>query len=46
MAVLQYFTGYNQPKHVGTIEGVYESRCNQGGARRGDETIILGGIRS
>jgi hypothetical protein len=33
-------------KHVGAMERVNESRCNQGGARRGDDTIILGGIRS
>jgi hypothetical protein len=33
-------------KHVGTMEQVYESRCSQGGVRRGDNSIILGGVRS
>jgi hypothetical protein len=32
-------------KHAGVIKRVYERRCDQGGARRGDDTIILGGIR-
>ncbi len=34
MAVFQYFTRNNQPKTRG------------GGVRRGDETIVLGGIKS
>ncbi len=33
-------------KHAGTIERVYESMCDQGRERRGDETIVLGGITS
>jgi hypothetical protein len=33
-------------KHVGAMERVHEMRCNQGGARRGDDTIVLRGIRS
>ncbi len=32
-------------KHADAMERVHESMCNQGGARRGDETIVLGGIR-
>ncbi len=32
--------------HAGAMERVYRSRCVQGRARRGDETIVLGGIRS
>jgi hypothetical protein len=30
-------------KHAGAIERVYKRRCNQGRARKGDDTIILGG---
>jgi hypothetical protein len=33
-------------KHMGAMEQVYVSRCDQGGACTGDETIIWGGIRS
>jgi hypothetical protein len=33
-------------KHAGAMKRVYESRCDQGRVRRGDETIVLGGIRS
>ncbi len=33
-------------KHVGAMERTYESRCDQREARRGDDTIVLGGIRS
>ncbi len=33
-------------KHAGAMERVYERRCDQGGARRGDDTIVLGGIGS
>jgi hypothetical protein len=33
-------------KHAGAMERVYESRCNQRRVCRGDEIIILGGIRS
>jgi hypothetical protein len=33
-------------KHMGATEQIYERRCDQGGERRGDDTIGLGGIRS
>jgi hypothetical protein len=33
-------------KHAGVIEQVHKRRHDQGGAHRGDDTIILGGIRS
>jgi hypothetical protein len=38
-------TATNQ-KYTSAIKRVYERRCNQGGACRGDDTIVLGGIRS
>jgi hypothetical protein len=33
-------------KHVGAMERVYKRSYDQGGAHRGDNTIVLGGIRS
>jgi hypothetical protein len=33
-------------KHASATERDYKRRCDQGGARRGDDTIVLGGIRS
>jgi hypothetical protein len=33
-------------KHAGTMKQVYKKRCNQGGVRKGDDTIVLEGIRS
>jgi hypothetical protein len=33
-------------KHTGAMERVYKSRCNYGGVRRGDDTVVLVGIRS
>jgi hypothetical protein len=32
-------------KHVGAIEQAYKRKCDQGGVRGGDDTIVLGGIR-
>jgi hypothetical protein len=39
------YTTTNQ-KYMGSIVWAYKRRCNQGGACRGDDTIVLGGIRS
>ena len=33
-------------KHAGAMERVNKRRYDQGGARRGDDAIVLGGIRS
>ncbi len=34
----------NNQKHVGAMERVYKRRCNQGGATRGDNIIVLGAL--